>query len=411
MKRSNWIIPLAAFALGALVMWFRPVPPAVEAPVKAPSAPHQDEHGHPILEGRPARPEDKIPPGTGGVRIRVHHRGKPLPDADIMVMAVNTERPMTFKPKLDGTQSLVGMPPGEYSIGVHLLPRYLEASQNVRIEAGRLYDADFDLVRGCRIFGTVLNKAGTPLPGSIITLHFRGKPMSTTRRATTNEKGGYELAPVEPGAYQLSVRQERYKARGDLTATLPSHGDEAEVHAILEEGSKLSGIAVDENGAPIAGVTVTATSKATGGFGESDAQGRWTVYGLEGGIPTNLTAEKEGYGTVYLRQVQPDTEGHVLRLATPGTVDGRVVADPPPASFGVGLFRYEESLKGLAPVYNKFFSNTEGRFTLPDVPPGDYVAEIILSGHELVEPVKFTVGPRQVTTGVELKIRPVKKPR
>jgi hypothetical protein len=301
------------------------------------------------------------------------------------------------------------MPPGEYSIGVHVLPRYLEANQNVRIEAGRLYDVDFDMVRGGRIFGVVMNMGGKPIPGATISLHLLGIPVSSTRRATSDEKGRYELAPVEPAAYKVGVRHERYKAKGDHPAVLARHGDEAEVNVILEDGSKLSGVVVDEGGAPVEGASVTAVNPKTGKNAVSDAEGRWTIYGLEG-ILTNLTAEKEGYGTVYLRNVQPDTEGHVLRLYTPGSVDGRVIADPPPFGFGVGLFRYEESLKGLAPVYNKFFSNTQGKFTLTDVPPGDYVAEIILSGHELVEPVKLRVGARQVTTGVELRIRPSRKP-
>ena len=70
---------------------------------------------------------------------------------------------------------------------------------------------------------------------------------------------------------------------------------------------------------------------------------------------------------------------------------------------------YDEALKQQAPLYNRFFTGPEGgRFVLPDVAPGTYTADIILSGWEVVKMPQFTVRAKGIVENVELQLRPKK---
>ena len=59
------------------------------------------------------------------------------------------------------------------------------------------------------IAGTVLDASGAPLPGAKITIT---GPTGQTIRATTNDKGGYTAGGLVPGAYQVRVEAQGFKA-------------------------------------------------------------------------------------------------------------------------------------------------------------------------------------------------------
>ncbi len=409
MRRSAVVIPVLAVLVGALLLLLRkPAPPALPPAIPRIEEPKVDAHGHPVPAARSPRPEDKLPEGTAGFRFRVHHRGQPLAEAEIFVTRVLTDRPYTLKTNADGTRLLVGLPPAEYSLTAKHLPKHRESSLHFQVEAGRIYEVDFNLERGCRIHGTVLNSSGTPLKDAKVVLHVAGTAALSPFRTTTDAQGRFELEPVEPGFYNVSVRHERHKGRGDQTASVPRPGDAFEVNVVLETGAQLGGRVVDDEGNPVEGASITVANAKTGATTKSDKDGRFMVYGQEA-VPTNLSAQKAGLGMVYLRNAPPHSTDLVLRMPTPGTVHGRVVADPLPESFGVALYGYDAALKQKAPLYSRFFTApAEGRFILPDVAPGTYTVEIILDGWELSSVPEFTVQAKGVVENLDLRLRPKK---
>lgn len=409
MRRFALLIPILAVLAGLLLLLLRTTPAPALPPTPARiEEPRVDAHGHPIPVARAPRPEDKLPEGTAGFRFRVHHRGQPLAEAEIFVTQVLTDRPYVLKTNADGTRTLVGLPPAEYSLTAKHPPKHRESSMHFRVEAGKIYEAEFNLQRGCRIHGTVLNTAGMPLRDAKIVLHVAGMAVLSPFRTVTNDQGRFELEPVDPGSYNVSVRHERHKGRADPTASVPHAGDSFEVNVVLESGAQLGGRVIDDEGRPVEGANITVANAKTGASTKSDKDGRFMVYGQEA-VPTNLSAQKEGLGMVYLRNAPPNSTDLVLRMPTPGTVHGRVVADPLPESFGVALYGYDAALKQKAPLYSRFFTApAEGRFVLPDVAPGTYTAEVILDGWELGSVTEFTVQAKGIVENVELRLRPKK---
>jgi hypothetical protein len=407
MKKAG--IFLGGLLLLAAAFWWRAAPPPPPAPPSPPPMAEEPDPLHPPPPpAREPRPEDKLPPGTGGIRFFVHFRGAPIPDAEIAVLKAHTDKPMILRTKADGTQALVGMPPVEFGVTARLLPRYLPSSTHFKVEADRIHEVRLELKRGCRVHGRVVDASGTGLKEAVISLVFAGRIGMSHLRAVTDDEGRYAIEPVDPGVYTAIVRHDRFKPQRDLPVAVPVPGDEFELNAVLRTGARLAGRVVDETGKGVPGAIVNLSSVKSGGTRKTDAEGGWEFHGLEATL-TNISAEKEGYGVVYLRNTPVDREDVVLVLSTPGRIHVRLLADPHPVNFAVVLTRWEESVKQVLPVYSRFYTTeTPATVLLSDVPPGEYTVEVQAGGWEAQVRPKVTVASGQTLEAVEIPLRSVK---
>jgi protocatechuate 3,4-dioxygenase beta subunit len=347
-----------------------------------------------------------VPQGTGGIRVFVHHRGRPLPDAEIAILPAGKPKPMVVRTRTDGRQFVAGIPPGSYGLTARHPPEHLHSTLHVEVHAARIHDLTLELRRGCVVHGRVTDRGGTPIQGATVVL-LVGAGGTSSQRGTSDEQGHYRITGLPPDHYRTFAKHPRFKRTAGADAPLPAEGDEARIDILMEPGARVAGTVTDEEGRPISGATVTITNILSSTVAKSGADGRFEGGGLEDG-PVNLSAMKEGFGIVYIRNAPLNGSEVKLVMPTPGTVTGRLTSTPPAPTFQIVLQRFEPDLKQEVPVYSRHFTApAEGRFILKDVPPGTYKASLIAGGYVMVgDPVQVVVEKGKTVEGLELRARP-----
>ncbi|HTE05809.1 MAG TPA: carboxypeptidase-like regulatory domain-containing protein, partial [Planctomycetota bacterium] len=124
------------------------------------------------------------------------------------------------------------------------------------------------LLRGGTLKGHVLDSNGHALAGALVTLNpnnfidssiakiFKAIAPSDEReiKVRTGEDGGYTIAHIAPGAYQLVGEHETGAARilNDVAVVDDDAGGNAPVDLSLPRGARIDGRAIDEAAAPLA---------------------------------------------------------------------------------------------------------------------------------------------------------------
>jgi uncharacterized GH25 family protein len=285
----------------------------------------------------------------------------------------------------------------------------------------RVRDITVQLVPALDYTGVVLDAEGKPVAGATVTLLGAGQ-------------GERALHPIEDHfvsdaqgevhfhAQDDALLEARHPAKGAARArmagpALISHrltfklaaGDEV-AHLGTE---RISGKVVDADGAPVAGVLVEAHPKHEGmhestsasGQATSDASGRFAIEGLDPG-PHELAARHTGYATATADAVTAGTTDVVLDLRRGGTLSGRVVEAAGGVAlpaFNVIVARRDGPVKEI-PVTTRAVVDAEGRFTVPDLGPGDYRVRATAVGHAPSSPFDVTLagvtaGPVEIHLG------------
>jgi len=142
------------------------------------------------------------------------------------------------------------------------------------------------------ISGTVTDNLGAPLAGVAVTGTSMSSPLPPTTAMTASD-GTYQILNLAPGSYSVffdapaglaSEFWNNAQPPGPLTfISVAAGADSSGIDAQLELGGTVSGTVTDTLGAPLAGVTVSATSPsgvAWGGSAVSAADGSYQVDGL-----------------------------------------------------------------------------------------------------------------------------------
>lgn len=206
----------------------------------------------------------------------------------------------------NGTYTVGGLPAGSYVVGFSAagyLPGYFEDAESARsaklvtvAEGAAAGEVDGHLQLAGSIAGTVTDSAGTPLPGIEVSVrdghgHYAG--------ATTAADGTYSIGELAPGSYSVRFAPEapvagfspgggNYLAQyydqrasaGEADPVTVVGGRTATgIDARLAAGGTISGHVVDDTGASVYGLLVTATD-ANGEFvGSSftDESGNYSI--------------------------------------------------------------------------------------------------------------------------------------
>jgi protocatechuate 3,4-dioxygenase beta subunit len=282
----------------------------------------------------------------------------------------------------EGRYEIKGLPAGVYTI-IAAKPNYVRTTwgeqrvegpgKRITLAAGEELDAiDLRLVRAGVITGRILDEAGDPVTGAQVT-PMRYQYPQGSRRLTpagrsgqTNDIGEYRIYGLSPGQYYVSATlpnftmtdQDTTDRSGYASTLFPGTANVAEAQRLtIAAGqtmnginlrllpihtARVSGIALDAQGRPLAYAMVSATQ----GFGFSDfggpraqtrSDGKFAINGLTPGEYSLSVNSPGGQETATATVTVDGTDVNVQLIATKrSTIRGRVTFErdgtPPPAS-------------------------------------------------------------------------------
>jgi hypothetical protein len=255
---------------------------------------------------------------------------------------------------------------------------------------------------------------------------YRSVARRVSRTISTDAQGQFTFEHLPAGFYRLSARPERYQAQYVMGAFGQSRPDTPGPPFQLADGQVLSGATIvmprggvvtgrvtDDEGEPMARVTVSTMFFAPGATvpartvgAQTDDLGRYRIFGLAPGdylvfadIRNNTVvnagedaeADATGFMTTYFPGVPSESEGERVQVRsgaeTSGidfrllrgrlyTVSGTVLNSQGQPAFRANLMVTRKTERPGPNVVNGSSTDPQGRFTLRPLPAGDYALTI-----------------------------------
>ncbi|HXI12069.1 MAG TPA: carboxypeptidase regulatory-like domain-containing protein [Thermoanaerobaculia bacterium] len=234
----------------------------------------------------------------------------------------------------DGRFLLENVPAGQVDLKVSA-PGYVETRMPaVKVEEGKVTEVEVVLEPGVRLVGKVTDAAGAPVAGVFVGQEtaddgaMRGmlerSPLGTS--VSTDANGDYVVDSLETSEKNFTFR------KGGFVTEIRSvklSGKETRLDVKLSKGKTVSGIVVNDSGAPVEGASVFASSalqNAGRSSARSDANGAFQLEGLAPGRYT-FSANKAGFVSGQLRDVDVESVSGPMRikLSNGGSIYGRVI--------------------------------------------------------------------------------------
>jgi hypothetical protein len=297
----------------------------------------------------------------------------------------------------DGFATFPELPAGTYRIVVFLPQGHRRVT--ARLEAGEVREATVELAVGREVTGTIRHAEKGPVPGAFVSLsQMEGLTAELRFRTRSDETGAYRLECVPPGTYSLDVSTPFTSGlRGGTRTELVVAAGGPTRKDVVVGVPKLHGTVRDAvTGLPIPHVTVRIQMPYHEAV--SDAEGRYRFADLEPRTYRSIVVSRDGYGLVFLRDVEVKEEGSELDLElTPAaTVHLRirgVVGQPVVGRVHFGISPVVRG-KGTS-VGTSVTADHEGRATYRKIVPGDYTLR--LSAGEAKAELKVRVAPGENT--------------
>lgn len=409
-RRAALVLPLLLAALVGLLVAFWP---RVRETLRARPEPSTSSAGSsarpdPAAEPASRGPGEAAPPATAGsLQVSVTLDGLPLKGARVSVQREGTPMVREFVTGESGRREIQGMPPGGYSVSA-LHDDYLPAYGRADVTIGLRSELRLEVRRGGRVFGRVTDTRGEPLADTQVYLVDAQTKVTLgdALKGKSGPDGRYALPPIPPGEYGVRFRHEKHMLTDRYGVNVLSGTETYEIDIALETGAMVAGRVTDEQGLPLANANVHAFTQGYGSIVVSDGDGRFAVHGL---LDQNVVAvaRRAGYGTVFVRNIRPNTKDLQIRMPRAGEISGVIEADPLPGTFAVVVARYDEELRRVIRVDTRMFdtANTGAAFRVPDLTPTLYWVEVEAEGYEAVDQPQVAVGADQVATGLKIRLR------
>jgi hypothetical protein len=338
--------------------------------------------------------------------------GKPATQA--LVSAFGADEAVTSETGSGGGFSL-DVPPGSYQVTARQADKTGSANGRVVVGAGMtLKDVRIRLGAATSIAGVVRQKeSGAPIADAAISVIPSGD-RGDLARTTSNPNGQFEVGGLAPGAYDVLVQAQGFKALRRTGITL-LEGQRFELVAELLSNGRIEGTVEDSAKKPIAGVQII-------------PQRRWGP--LEGATATvsdatgNFSLEDLPPGEIYVAARRPGSDAHTrvpvkveagktakvqVQLSDEGVLEGTVrLADGRVPSKPVSIYALRVGA-----------SRSEG-IELPATPAGTFSMRIAAGRYRLnawladspwaSEEEKVATVKAGQTEHVELEVREGKKP-
>jgi protocatechuate 3,4-dioxygenase beta subunit len=283
------------------------------------------------------------------------------------------------------------------------------------------------LQSGATFRGTVKDEEGEPLSGVSFTFNRMwewsesgGWYWIPAQVAYSVADGTWELAGVPESKYRLQVALEGYAPESRANVMAPREGEIEGLDFVLRKGSVISGRITNREGGPVSGASVTAWGWVMGSEGRmewnqrsevrSDENGNFEMDGLRDGA-YQLQFTCPGYAELSMDGIQAGTRGMGVTLLPMAKIEGRVFeADgvTPVPTFSLKVYMEVDGdgnpQQPGNQVRDQEFADREGKFSLQDVPAGQF-AIVATSGAKVSRRLGgLVVGPGTVAGDLRISV-------
>jgi thermitase len=291
-------------------------------------------------------------------------------DGSPVVGATVTDGARVATTDATGEYTIASVPPGTYQVTAGK-SGYHSSSLAVTVLSGGTAVANFPLseviVPGS-VTGSVRDaEDASVIVGAIVT--------DGTRTTTTDATGKYTIANVPPGTYQVTASKSGYHS-SSLTVSVLS-GNTAVANFSLNEvivpGSITGAVTSAKDSSPIAGATVSDGTRTV----LTDATGQYTINDVPP-ASYQVVASKEGYQssswTVSVLQGAIAVANLSLsQIIVPGSITGSVTNAKDGSAIAGAI---------VTDGTRTATTDTSGKYTIADVPPGSYQGIASKEGYE-----------------------------
>ncbi len=277
---------------------------------------------------------------------------------------------------------------------------------------GARLEVDVTMARGATIRGHVVDASGAPVPSTRVKLQTASLDMSdidamgrvNDMESRTDTEGAFVFRSLQPDGYRVYLAGAGWLVEKSEVFEVERGRTVEGVTLVARRGLSISGVVVDEEGAPVTTAKVTAakppsmmswTANLDKQMREEvpvDEDGRFEIFGYEEGS-LRLWGRAEGYLGSHVDAEAGDADV-VLELGSTTTVSGIVIAledSEPVVDYSVmlvpegGLFdmtkllEMEERMSNLPPPQR--VRDEDGEFRVAGVPPGAYDLTVTADGY------------------------------
>jgi hypothetical protein len=297
----------------------------------------------------------------------------------------------------------------------------------LQVASGGTYDAgDIVLQQGLRLFGTVRDTAGTPLPGARLQIFDEGRTTRSShdQSATvvgdvfTDELGAYEVFHLGKRQYALQISLEGHASLQSLVSfMLASPTGTWEQDFTLEAGQNLLGgrfFGPDDSPVPAVSVRILRRIPNSSAYvmdtTVSDADGGFRFENLSDGSYA-LSIESSQWYLPLPKSLDAGFDDYVLRIQPAITILGQLqgparlptkfrVTAVPDASSGAAV------LTGLEMTRPFSVPDSSGRFSFGGLRPGAYALDVKAPGFALTRSQDLLLAPEILEVPVTIQLRP-----
>jgi protocatechuate 3,4-dioxygenase beta subunit len=311
----------------------------------------------------------------------------------------------------EGHVELRAVLPGHYEVSVTCLGYLADEHYPALVVADHDLDGlEWEVHDALTIAGLVVDEAGDPIAGARVQARPVVEPDAARSRTTrsgadaTGGDGGFELAGLLPGRYELSaaIWNGPSGPSEPLTVALEPGSNIDDVRLVMPAVGSIRGRVVDPSGQPVLGAMVAASlvSQAGGGSAFCDDVGGFVIDGLPAG-QARVVAHTTNAGSVVLHKPgthDDDVQGELVEVVahevaeltlTVEPLDGRirgVVVDEsgaPIADAFIDVERMSDSAGASRAVARHsvrwswtrkpVLTDADGRFALDGLPDGRFI--------------------------------------
>jgi uncharacterized GH25 family protein len=352
----------------------------------------------------------------------VDEAGNPVPAARVLVsgneLLISSETAIASEARTgaDGSFSMIDAPAGARSVVV-MAPGFVRAT---RVQIDPRADERIVLTRGGTIQGVVVDAAGSPVAGAIVT--------AGDVAAVTDASGRYQMTGVAPGVRHVqTIWKEDFAARVDSVRV--RKGEAVEAPLKLARAASITGTVVEEKTKRAVAGTQISISTAIGGSllnprrpertVHTDARGRFRVGGLASRAYM-VAASRDGYLATSIPNVATTvTKSGTINLALRRTasVAGKIVdekGEPVPgarvavsAEWNLRTFRTRGVASAASALTGRgALTGPDGTFRLRNVAPGQNLEiKATKTGYATAHQPSVTLKPGDAMAGVSIVLK------
>ncbi|MEO8706023.1 MAG: sigma-70 family RNA polymerase sigma factor [Kofleriaceae bacterium] len=315
------------------------------------------------------------------IRGKVTRHGVAVPNARVSVVPLGD----AAIADAGGLYELRGLPPGTYTLTASTSRAF--TNHPMTLGASERQTVDLELEGGGQVLGTVVDEAGAPVAGVMVSLDSTDN--SDSCGAFTDDRGRFDCAALaghldyQPQVFPTVARQRSFRNASGTKLPL-IHVDDGDavvrdVRLVIEhELLAIRGRVVDETGAVIADARVSVPNQDWGDAARTraDEGGGFILENLAPQARYDLRARTSDGSTGVVYDVKAGTANVEIKLVRPGAITGTL------AGFtGAVNVLASKALFGEEDVYEAKIDGDH--FSITGLQPGNYTVQARRAGTQL----------------------------